>query len=256
MAEKKKIGTASATTVSDIKNAKPVGNATGLRVGAVILWVAAIVFEVLAVLIIAGKLNITFMNTLTCLIVFIVLDLVCVIIGSQLWKKANHIDPASKKNPTKFWLWNNIGLIVAIFAFVPLIILLLTNKNLDKKTKTIAIVAAAVALVIGGAASIDYNPISSEEKAAAEAAITGGVYYTNFGKVYHTHVNDDGSVTQHAHTTDDGKDCPYLNRSDSLTYGTVEEAIAAGKTRLCSYCARHDGINTEGLLTDGNDAED
>ena len=82
------------------------------------------------------------------------------------------------------------------------------------------------------------------------------MYYTNFGKVYHTHVNDDGSVTQHAHTTDDGKDCPYLNRSDSLTYGTVEEAIAAGKTRLCSYCARHDGINTEGLLTDGNDAED
>ena len=256
MAENKKISTASATTVSDIKNAKPVGNATGLRVGAVILWVAAIVFEILAVLVTFGKLNITFMNTLVCLIILIVLDLVCVIIGSQLWKKANHIAPASKKNPTKFWLWNNMGLIVAVFAFVPLIILLLTNKNLDKKTRTIAVIAAAVALLIGGAASIDYNPISAEEKAAAEAAITGGVYFTQFGKVYHTHVNDDGTVTNHAHETDDGKDCPYLNRSDSLTYGTVEEAIAAGKTRLCSYCARHDGINTEGLLTDGNDAED
>ena len=256
MAENKKISTASATTVSDIKNAKPVGNATGLRVGAVILWVAAIVFEILAVLVAFGKLNITFMNTLVCLIILIVLDLVCVIIGSQLWKKANHIAPASKKNPTKFWLWNNMGQIVAVFAFVPLIILLLTNKNLDKKTRTIAVIAAAVALLIGGAASIDYNPISAEEKAAAEAAITGGVYFTQFGKVYHTHVNDDGTVTNHAHETDDGKDCPYLNRSDSLTYGTVEEAIAAGKTRLCSYCARHDGINTEGLLTDGNDAED
>ena len=257
MAEKKhNISNATANTVSNIQNAKPVGNAKGLRIGAVILWVVAIAFELIAVLMLFGKINITFMNTLTCLIVLLLLDLVCVIIGSQLWKKANHIDPASKKNKTKFWLWNNMGLIVAIFAFVPLIILLLTNKNLDKKTKTIAVVAACAALLIGGAASIDYNPISSEEKAAAEAAITGGVYYTNFGKVYHTHVNDDGSVTQHAHTTDDGKDCPYLNRSDSLTYGTVEEAIAAGKTRLCSYCARHDGINTEGLLTDGNDAED
>ena len=250
MAEKKKIEAATANTVSSIQNAKPVGNATGLRVGAVILWALAIACELVAVLMLFGKITITFMNTLTCLIILIVLDLVFLIIGSQLWKKANHIKPASKKNAFKFWLWNNLGLIVAIFAFIPLIILLFTNKDLDKKTKTIAIVAACAALLIGGAASIDYNPISAEEKAAAEAAITGGVYWTPYGKVYHTHVNDDGTSTQHEHTTDDGKDCPYLNRSDSLTRGTVEEAIAAGKTKLCSYCQRHDHIEGEGIKTD------
>ena len=103
MAEKKhNINSASADTISNIQNAKPVGNAKGLRVGAVILWVAAIAFELVAVLMLFGKINITFMNTLTCLIVLLLLDLVCVIIGSQLWKKANHIDPASKKNKTKF----------------------------------------------------------------------------------------------------------------------------------------------------------
>ena len=252
MAEKKKIGNASNTTMSDIKNAKPVGNATGLRVGAVILWVAAIAFELVAIFMLFGKIRITFLPTLAALIILIVLDLVCLIIGSQLWKKANHIDPASKKNKTKFWLWNNMGLIVAIFAFVPLIVLLFLNKDLDKKTKTIAIVAACAALVIGGAASIDYNPISEEEKAAAEAAVSGAVYWTQFGKVYHTHVIDE----ELHFTPADEKDCPYLNRSDSLTRGTVEEAIAAGKTRICSYCARHDNIDTAGMLTDGVDAEE
>ena len=244
----KKIENASSTTMSDIKNAKPVGNAGGLRIGAILLWVAAIAFEVVAILIAAGTITLRNINPWIPLVACIVLDLVCLVIGSQLWKKANHIDPASKKNAVKFWLWNNMGLIVAVFAFVPLIILLITNQNLDKKTRTIAVVAALVALLIGGAASVDYNPIYAEEKEAAQAAVSGAVYWTTFGKVYHTHVTD----TEIGHTLEDGKDCPYLNRSDSLTRGTVEEAIASGKTRLCSYCARHDNINTEGLLMDSN----
>ncbi len=248
MAERKKIENASESTLSDIKNAKPVGNAGGLRVGAILLWVAAIAFELLAVLVAFSVITFTKINPLIPLLAFIVLDLVCLIIGSQLWKKANHIAPASKKNALKFWLWNNMGMIVAVFAFVPLVILLLTNKNLDKQTKTIATIAAVVALLIGGLAGHDWNPISAEEKEAAQAAVSGAVYWTAFGKVYHTHVTDEAL----GHTLEDNKECPYLNRSDSLTRGTVEEAIAAGKTRLCSYCARHDNINTEGLLMDPN----
>ena len=211
------------------EEAKPVGNAKGLRIGAICLWVAAIAFELVAVFTLFGKINITFMNTLTFLIILIVLDLICLVIGSQLWKKANHIDPASKKNKTKFWLWNNMGLIVAIFAFVPLIILLLTNKNLDKKTQTIAVIAACAALLIGGAASIDYNPVSAEEKQAAEANISGEVCWTRYGKVYHIYVNDEDW-------------CQHLNNSDTVIKGSVEEAIAAGKTRLCKTCAHNHGL--------------
>lgn len=244
----KKIENASESTLSEIKNAKPVGNAGGLRIGAILLWVAAIAFEVVAILIAAGTITLRNINPWIPLVACIVLDLVCLIIGSSLWKKANHIDPASKKNALKFWLWNNMGLIVAVLAFVPLIVLLLTNKNLDKKTQTIAVIAAVVALLIGGAAGYDWNPISAEEKEAAQAAVSGAVYWTAFGKVYHTHVTD----AELGHTLEDNKDCPYLNRSDSLTRGTVERAIAAGKTRLCSYCARHDNINTEGVLLDPN----
>ena len=214
------------------KAAKPVGNAGGLRVGAVILWIVAIAFEVLAILVLFGKINITFMPQLWQLIAFLVLDLICVIIGSSLWKKANHIAPASAANKVKFWLWNNLGVIVSCFAFIPIIILMLTNKDLDKKTKTIATVVAIIALLIGGAASIDYNPVSSEELSAAEAALGDTiVYWAPFGKVYHTH-----------------DDCSALNVSEQLTYGTVDEAVAANRTRLCKFCANKDNITN--VVTD------
>ena len=245
MAEKKKItnaeGYEEAKAAAQQGQAAMTGNATGLRIGAIVLWVLAFVCEILAVLVIFRKLNITFMPTLWVLIIFIVLDLAFVIIGSQLWKKANHIKPASEKNKTLFWIWNNMGVIVACFAFLPLIIIMLSNKNLDKKTKVICVVAAIIALLIGGAASIDYNPVSQEQQAAAMSALGAtDVYWTTFGKVYHTHVDEDAEDY-----------CPYLNQSDALTRGTVEQAIAAGRTRLCSWCARHDAI--EGVTTDDVD---
>ena len=69
------------------------------------------------------------------LAIALVLDLVCVIIGSQLWKKANRTKPASKKNKFLFWLWNNMGVIVCAFAFIPFVILALTDKKADKKAQ-------------------------------------------------------------------------------------------------------------------------
>ena len=167
------------------------------------------------------------------MIAALALDLICVIIGSQLWKKANRIKPASKKNKLKFWLWNNMGVIVCAFAFIPFVILALTDKKADKKTKTIATVVAVIALLIGGLTSYDWNPVSQEDLEAASAAITDDVYWSTFGKVYHTH-----------------DDCQALNRSDTLTYGTVEQAVAANRTRLCAFCAKRDDIIT--VVTDQN----
>ncbi len=235
MAEKKQhklVAAEGGTETRKMKEAKPVGNAGGLRAGAIVLWLLGVVFEVLALLVLNGKINIGFMSSMAQLIAFIVLDLICLVIGSFLWKKANRIDPASEKNKLKFWLWNNMGLIAALVCFVPVIILLLTNKNLDKKTKTIATVVAVIALLIGGVASYDFDPVSVEDQTAAiEALGDETVFWAPFGKVYHTH-----------------EDCSALNRSDTLTYGTVEQAIAANRTRLCSFCAKRDDIT--GVKTD------
>jgi hypothetical protein len=96
-------------------------------------------------------------------------------------EKANHIRPASEKNPLLFWLWNNMGVVVCVIAFVPLIIIILANKTIDKKTKVIAAVVAVIALLIGGVASYDFNPVSAEQQQAAIEAIQTDVYWTPFG---------------------------------------------------------------------------
>ena len=215
------------------KQAAPVGNATGFRVGAIVLWLAALGFEFLAWFVFIGKINLTFLPSTAQLITFLVLDLACVIIGAQLWKKANHIKPASEENKVLFWLWNNMGLIVCAIAFVPFIILALTDKKADKKTKAIATVAAVIALLIGGVTSIDYNPVSEEQQQAAMETIEGNVLWAPFGKVYHI-----------------DETCQALNQSETLTEGTVEQAIAKGRTRLCAFCAKRNDV--EGVVTDKN----
>ncbi|MBQ0037308.1 MAG: hypothetical protein KBS74_01405 [Clostridiales bacterium] len=229
-----------ATIAADRKKKKAEAvpqSTTGLRVGAIVLWVAALAFEILALMLLLGKINLHIGSTLTQLIIMLVLDLVCVIIGAQLWKKANHIHPASEENKATFWLWNNMGVIVCTLCFLPFIILALTNKNADKKTKTIAAVVAVIALLIGGVASYDWNPVSVEQQQAAMQALgNSDVFWSPYGHVYHTH-----------------DDCQSLNQSDELTYGTVEEAIAANRTRLCAFCAKRDSITN--VVTDGNPDE-
>ncbi len=206
----------------------------GFRVGGIVCWVLAIAAEMVAILIAFGKINWTFTSTLAQLIGLIVIDLVFLIVGSQLWKRANHINPASEKNKVAFFVQNNLGSFMSILCFLPLVIVILFSKNekIDKKTKTWAVVAAVVALLVGGVASYDFNPVSQEQKDAAQAAITQEVYWTRYGKVYHIN-----------------PECQALNRSDELLTGGVDAAIENGKTRLCKFCAKEHNI--EGVVTDG-----
>lgn len=196
-------------------------NAMPYRIAAIILWILAIGFEVFAILFFTHKFEPAFAaenpGWIISWVVCLVLDLVCVIIGSQLWKKANHLDPASAKNKTKFWIHNNLGVFLSVLAFLPFIIFVLTDKKADKKMKTIAAVAAAVALVVGGLTSVDWNPISQEE--LLEAAGTTEVYWTDSGTVYHLY-----------------EDCSHLNHSVELKEGTTTTAIENGKTRACKTC--------------------
>ncbi|MBQ5945415.1 hypothetical protein IJL65_03315 [bacterium] len=141
----------------------PKKRATCKRVRAIICWVLAIACEVIAILKLAEVINwFSGLSIEAFLIIFILLDLIFVIIGSQLWKKANHIDPASEKNKVKFWLWNNLGTVVSIVAFLPLIILIFTDKKLDKKSKGIIGGVAIAALALAGLTSYDWNPVSME----------------------------------------------------------------------------------------------
>ena len=211
-------------------------SATGLRIGAILLWVAALVCEIFAI-------RMFNLADETLAIVFIVADAITCIIGSLLWKRSNKIDPPSKQNKLGFFLKSQMGLIACLICFIPLGILLLKNENLSAKSKKLIAIIAAVCFVATAGASIDYAPVSEEEVEQAEAVAAtagnydGSVYWTRWGKSYHF-----------------DRDCQSLKntKEENLFSGTLSEAMGEKRTDPCDFCAKGvediDPETLEGLL--------
>ena len=242
MEEKKKkpVATKETEEVKETKatpkltKAEEKSKATTLRIVAVILWVLAIGFEVVAILSLLKALYISWLPQMWCMIIAIVLDLICCIIAGLLWKKASFLDPFKKtNNKVGFVILNQLGVIMAVVCFLPLIILLFTNKDkMDKKSRIIVTIVAIIALLVAGLFGANFNPISAEEKAAAEEQLTGTVYWTTYGHKYHLY-----------------DDCHTIVNS-TLNPGTVTDAIDAGRTEVCYYCAKRAekaGTNMTGI---------
>ncbi|MDQ0648066.1 heme/copper-type cytochrome/quinol oxidase subunit 4 [Microbacterium natoriense] len=154
------------------------------------------------------------------LLVLLVVIAALSIIGSMLWKKANRLDPARKADKFRFFVQNQLGAIIAVVAFLPLIILIFLNKDMDKGQKTTAgivgIVLAALAVVLG----VDFNPPSIEQYTADQSTVIqllgkDEVVWVDGGQVYH--VCDSVSDVQ---------------TGSEIRTGTTAEAIESGKTRL------------------------
>jgi hypothetical protein len=194
------------------------------RIFAILSWLAAIGLEVGAIFMLR-KVPI---NT-TWLIVLIVADLVFAVIGSLLWKKANRFDPASEKDGFRFFIQNQLGAIIAVIAFLPLVILIFTNKDLKGKQKGLVGAVAVIALLIAGYTGIDFNPPSVEEYTTQTAQVeslspTGlnHVFWTKSGTHYHLY-----------------SDCYRINtkRTDEIFEGTVAQARELKNiSELCSTC--------------------
>lgn len=206
------------------------GKATQLRIFAALLWIGAIVAQIFAIRLILKAISAeeSIINVWT--IGLVILDLVLVLIGSMLWKKANRMDPPSEKNKFLFMLQSQLGVVAAIVAFLPLIIFVLTNKNIDGKQKAIFGSIAGVALLIAGIGSYDFNPPSIEkytEQINAQTdeirELTGNdlVYWTPSGNKLHIY-----------------NDCQHIRNSD-VSNGTVEQAWQARKidnNEVCKTC--------------------
>jgi hypothetical protein len=194
------------------------------RIFAILSWIAAIGFEVGAILLLRKP-----PIKMTWLIVLIVADLIFAVIGNLLWKKANRFDPASEKDKFRFFVQNQLGAIIAVIAFLPLVILIFTNKDLKGKQKGLVGAVAVVALLIAGFTGIDFNPPSVEEYAAQTAqveSLTGAnhVYWTKSGTKYHVL-----------------SDCQHINtkKTDEIFEGTVAQARELKNiTQLCKTCAQ------------------
>lgn len=218
------------------------GKATKYRVIAIVLWLIAIAAEAWAIFWVLDQTDVNMVLLIGAIVVIGALS----IIGSVLWKKANRADPAKRSEPFRFWVQNQLGAIIAVVAFLPLILMIFLNKNLDKNEKniagTIAIVVAAIAVFFG----ISLNSPSAEQytqETARVVAITGAdlVFWTSQGSVYHLC---------------EAVSPLHLESSDPTIFsGTVGDAHAKGMDRLteqvememgqCGFTTVDPGLNSE-----------
>ncbi len=135
--------------------------ATRLRVFAAISWLIAIGTEVAGIVLLRQhKFD---HGNLALLIGLLVVIAIFAIAGSLMWKAANRHDPARESDTVKFFVQNQLGAIITVIAFLPLVVLIFMDKDMDPKNKKIAggigVVLAAAATFIG----IDFNPPSVEQ---------------------------------------------------------------------------------------------
>ncbi|MFT4199467.1 hypothetical protein [Gordonia sp. (in: high G+C Gram-positive bacteria)] len=204
-----------------VPSAQNKSKATWFRVAAIVLWIAAIAVELYLIfkIIVPGELG----NKFTLAIILLVVMAVAALGGNLLWKKANHLDPASEKNKFRFFVQNQLGAIITILAFLPLIVLIFMDKNIDGKQKGIL---GGLAVILGAAVAVsgmDFNAVSSEQIARERnvvQALTGSdqVFYSKKGSKFHV-CEQAALVTGRV-------------QQANLTHGTVADAHAAGVKEL------------------------
>ncbi|QCI96354.1 MULTISPECIES: hypothetical protein [unclassified Novosphingobium] len=132
-----------------------------LRLFAALAWVVAIGGEIAGIVLLRQH---KFDHGNLALLIGILIGIaVFAIAGSLMWKAANKQDPARESEPFKFFVQNQLGAIITVIAFLPLLALIFLDKDMDPKNKKIAggvgVVLALLATVLG----IDFNPPSVEK---------------------------------------------------------------------------------------------
>ncbi len=126
---------------------------------------------------------------------------------------------------------SQLGVIMTVIAFLPLVIFIFTDKDMSKKNKGIAGGIAVVALLIGGITGIDFNPpsiekyteeINAQTDSLRELTGTDHVYWTTkAGNKYHIY-----------------KDCQHI-KGREISEGTVKQAWESRNIEngeLCKTC--------------------
>ena len=202
-------------------SAEAKGQATGLRWGAAAFWAGALIGEGLAIYWLLWlepfKPSVSapwYQNSETAL--WLLLGMLVgigllAVAGSQLWKKANRLDPARKSEPVRFFVQNQLGAIITMIAFLPLIILIFLNKDMDGKQKGIAGAVGIVVLIVAALLGASFNPPSVEQ-------------YANEGQI--------DEYTAIVHLCLEASAVNRESADNAIYEGTVDAAHADGKEGL------------------------
>ena len=138
------------------------GKAKKLRLFAGLSWLVAIGTEIAGiVLILKNKFD---QGNMALLIGLLVVIAIFAIAGSLMWKRANKHDPASREDKVRFFVQNQLGAIITLIAFLPLLAMIFLDKDMDPKTKKVAGgIGAVLALVATFVFGADYSPPSTEQ---------------------------------------------------------------------------------------------
>ena len=114
-----------------VPTAEAKAQAGKFRMYGILLWVLAVVAEIGAMVILFKKDPEIALSTgaRAVLIIILLIDLILLVAGSMFWKKANRFDPASKQNVLGFFFQNQLGVVVAVIAFLPVVILAFIKKE-------------------------------------------------------------------------------------------------------------------------------
>ncbi len=228
------------------------------RIIAAVLWLLAIGGELFVIFRLLRQNPVN----MTLLIVAIIVIGVLAVLGDVLWKRANALNPASTSEPVRFFIQNQLGAIIGMIAFLPMIIMIFMNKNMSGQQKGIAGGLGIVVMLIAAVMGISFNPPSVEQYTATSAAMTSAVSGAMPASdqtvvPYATQPANQTASQQYASETSTvvgytGQDLVFWKK-DSTVYhlcqnvsalartnatdntifsGTVDQAHAAGMTRL------------------------
>lgn len=132
-----------------------------LRIFAAFAWIVAIGGEIAGIVML--RQHRFDHGNLSVLIGMLVGIAIFAIAGSLMWKAANKNDPARQSDQAKFFFQNQLGAIITLIAFLPLIVLIFMDKDMDPKNKKVAGMVGAVLAVVATLIGVSWKPPSVEQ---------------------------------------------------------------------------------------------
>ena len=132
-----------------------------LRIFAVLAWIVAIGGEIFGIVLLRQH---KFDHGNLPLLIGILFGIaIFAIAGSLLWKAANKQDPARASDKAKYFFQNQLGAIITLVAFLPLVVLIFMDKDMDPKNKKVAGGVGAVLAVVATLIGVSWKPPSVEQ---------------------------------------------------------------------------------------------